>query len=209
VVGLDASPAMFERLAAKPGAAGVHPLLADMAEVGPAVAAEATAATAATDAPGDGGGIPTAGYRLVFCAYNTFLNLDTEQAQSRCLTGCAGLLAPDGAVVIEAYVPAPPEGLPRTSLDVARVTTDAVVLTATEHDPVAQVVTGQHVELRDGTVRLRPWRVRYLTPEQLDALAGAAGLVLSARWQDWRGTPFDDDSDTHVSVYRQASVTEH
>ena len=192
VVGLDASPAMFEQLTAKPGAAGVHTLLADMAEVGPAVAAAAAA----------GDDIPTAGYRLVFCAYNTFLNLDTEDAQRRCLAGCADLLAPDGAVVIEAYVPAPPEGVPRTSLDVARVTTDAVVLTATEHDPVAQVVTGQHVELRDGTVRLRPWRVRYLTPEQLDALAADAGLVLVDRWQDWRGTPFDDDSDTHVSVYR-------
>jgi hypothetical protein len=45
--------------------------------------------------------------------------------------------------------------------------------------------------------------VRYLTPEQLDALAATAGLVLTERWQDWRGTPFDDDSDTHVSVYRR------
>ncbi len=191
VVGLDASPAMFERLAAKPGAAGMHTVLADMAEVGPAVA------TAAGD------GVPVAGYRLIFSAYNTFLNLDTEDAQRRCLAGCADLLGPDGAVVIEAYVPAPPEGVPRTSLDVAKVTTDAVVLTATEHDPLTQVVTGQHVELRDGTVRLRPWRVRYLTPEQLDALAAEAGLVLAERWSDWRGSPFDDDSDTHVSVYHR------
>ena len=197
VVGLDASPAMFERLAAKPGAAGVPTVLADMAEVGAAVTAAAESADP-TGAP-----IPRAGYRLVFCAYNTFLNLDTEDAQRRCLAGCADLLGPDGAVVIEAYVPAPPEGVPRTSLDVAKVTTDAVVLTATEHDPLTQVVTGQHVELRDGTVRLRPWRVRYLTPEQLDALAAEAGLVLAERWSDWRGTPFDDDSDTHVSVYHR------
>jgi SAM-dependent methyltransferase len=192
VVGLDASPAMFERLAAKPGAARVHTVLADMAEVATAVPMAATA----------GDGMPIAGYRLAFSAYNTFLNLDTEDAQRRCLAGCADLLAPDGVVVIEAYVPAPPEGVPRTSLDVARVTADAVVLTATEHDPIAQVVTGQHMELRDGTVRLRPWRVRYLTPEQLDALAAEAGLVLADRSSDWRGTAFDDDSDTHVSVYR-------
>ena len=75
-------------------------------------------------------------------------------------------------------MPAPPEDVPRTSIDVARVTTDAVVLTCTEHDADAQVVTGQHVELRDGSVRLRPWRVRYLTPDQLDAMAADAGLVL-------------------------------
>ena len=125
----------------------------------------------------------------MFCAYNTFLNLDTEDAQRRCLAGCADLLAPDGAVVIEAYVPAPPEDVPRTSLDVAKVTTDAVVLTATEHDPIAQVVTGQHVELRDGTVRLRPWRVRYLTPEQLDALAAEAGLRAGGPLERLAGHP--------------------
>jgi SAM-dependent methyltransferase len=189
VVGLDASASMFAKLAAKPGAAAVPTVLADMAEVGPAVA-------------GAGGAVPVAGYRLVFCAYNTFLNLDTAEAQRRCLAGCASLLAPDGALVLEAYVPAPPEDVPRTSLDVARVTTDAVVLTATEHDPEAQVVTGQHVELRDGSVRLRPWRVRYLTTEQLDDMANQVGLALGERWEDWRETPFDDDSDTHVSVYR-------
>ena len=82
---------------------------------------------------------------------------------------------------------------------------DAVVLTATDHDPSLQLVTGQHVELRDGSVRLRPWRVRYLSPDQLDAMAGAVGLALSERWADWRGTPFDDDSDSHVSVYRPRS----
>jgi SAM-dependent methyltransferase len=193
VVGLDASARMFEKLAAKPGAERVRTVRADMADVGAAIMAA------------DGNRIPRAGYRLVFCAYNTFLNLDTEDAQRRCLSGCAELLAPDGALVVEAYVPAAPEDVPRTSLDVARVTTDAVVLTATEHDPVNQVVTGQHMEMRDGEVRLRPWRVRYLTPEQLDAMAADAGLALGERSQDWRGTPFDDDSDTHVSVYRLGS----
>jgi len=191
VVGLDASSRMFEKLAAKAGGDAVRTVLADMAEVGPAVRAA-------------GGAVPAGGYRVVFSAYNTFLNLDTEEAQRRCLRGAASVLADDGALVLEAYVPAPPDGLPRTSLDVARVSTDAVVLTATEHDAAAQVVTGQHIELRDGTVRMRPWRVRYLTPDQLDVMAGDAGLVLAERWADWRRTPFDDDSDTHVSIYRPA-----
>jgi SAM-dependent methyltransferase len=189
VVGVDASASMLEVLAAKPGATSVRAVLADMAEVGPAIAAT-------------GGGVPPDGYRLVFCAYNTFLNLDTPEAQRRCLSGCASLLAADGVVAIEAYVPAAPEDVPRTSLDVARVTTEAVVLTATEHDAAAQVVTGQHIEWRDGSVRLRPWRVRYLTTEQLDAMAFDAGLVLDERREDWRGTPFDDDSTSHVSIYR-------
>ncbi len=192
LVGLDASARMLEQLAAKPGSDAISTVLADMAEVGAAVRAA-------------GGSVPPDGYALVFSAYNTFLNLDTEAAQRRCLAGVSSLLAADGVLVVEAYVPAPPEDVPRTSIDVARVTSDAVVLTCTEHDPANQHVTGQHVELRDGSVRLRPWSVRYLTPEQLDALAADAGLVLEERWQDWRATPFDDDSASHVSVYRRRS----
>ncbi len=188
VVGVDASPSMLERLAAKPGGSAVTVVEADMADV-----AEALAAV---------DGVPERGYRVVYCAYNTFLNLHTEHAQRRCLAGVASLLASDGALALEAYVPAPAQEVPRTSLDVARVSTEAVVLTATEHDADAQVVTGQHVELRDGSVRLRPWRVRYVTPEQLDAMAADAGLVLAERWSDWRGRPFDEHSDSHVSLYR-------
>jgi SAM-dependent methyltransferase len=205
VVGVDASPSMLAqldlRLAAEPPAAPgrVLPLGADMAEVASAVGA----------APE----VPSHGYRLVFCAYNTFLNLHTEAAQRRCLAGVAELLADDGSLVVEAYVPAGPDDIPRTSLDVSRVTTTRVVLTCTEHDPRTQLVTGQHVELTDGAVRLRPWQIRYLSTEQLDAMAAEAGLELRERWADWRGTPFRDGSDddpddaggeiseTHVSVY--------
>ena len=190
VVGIDASPQMLQRLAANEGAATVTTVLADMADVGDAVAAA-------------GDDVPVGDYPLVVCAANTFLNLHREAAQRRCLAGVAQLLASDGALVIEAYVPASPEGTPRTSLDVARVTTDAVVLTCTEHDVANQVVTGQHVELRDGSVRLRPWRIRYLTPLQLDEMAAESGLVLDQRWADWRHAPFDDESDSHVSIYRR------
>jgi hypothetical protein len=110
-------------------------------------------------------------------------------------------LAPGGGLAIEAFVPTDDE-VPRTSLDVRSVTTDSVVLTATEHDRAGQVITGQHVELTDAGIRLRPWRVQYLTPDQLDAMAADAGLVRAERWGGWDGSPFHDGCDTHVSVYR-------
>jgi SAM-dependent methyltransferase len=197
VIGVDASPRMLEQLAAKPGGEAVVAVLADMADVGRAVREVAERSRAGARP------VPAFGYRLAFCAYNTFLNLHTEAAQRGCLEGTASLLAPDGALVVEAYVPATPGEVARTSLDVARVTTESVVLTATEHDPDAQVVTGQHVELRDGSVRLRPWRIRYLTTDQLDAMAADAGLHLADRWADWRGAPFEERSSTHVSLYRR------
>jgi len=47
--------------------------------------------------------------------------------------------------------------------------------------------------------------VRYLHPEQLDAVAAAAGLAREHRWADWDGAPFDAHAPTHVSVYRRPS----
>jgi SAM-dependent methyltransferase len=195
VIGVDGSQAMLDRLAAKPGGDLVHPLRADMADLlGDREPAPAGTARLGADAVG--------AFRLVFAAYNTFFNLDTESAQRRCLEGCARLLAPGGGVALEAFVPTDGE-VPRTSLDVRSVTVDGVVLTATEHDPEGQLITGQHVELTGAGVRLRPWRVRYLTPAQLDQLAASCGLERAERWGGWDGRPFDDGCDTHVTVYRR------
>jgi hypothetical protein len=82
---------------------------------------------------------------------------------------------------------------------------DRVVLSVSVSDGENQLAEGQYVELTEGTgVRLRPWSIRYSAPEELDAMASAAGLVLHARWGDFDGRAFTDDSDRHVSVYRLA-----
>ena len=65
----------------------------------------------------------------------------------------------------------------------------------------AQTVTGQHIELRESGIRLRPWVIRYALPAELDAMAAAEGLHLVERWSDWKGTPFTEGSNAHVSVY--------
>ena len=87
---------------------------------------------------------------------------------------------------------------------VRTLTAERVVLAITSTDLDAQRAFGQLVELVDGEpVRLRPWAVRWSTPEQLDAMAAAAGLLLEHRWSDWRGEPFGPDSTRHVSVWRR------
>jgi SAM-dependent methyltransferase len=204
VIGVDASAAMLERLGAKPGGSRVHPLLADMGDL-LGEAADAAEAGVGTVPPSRLGPDAIGAFALVFAAYNTFFNLTTDEAQRRCLDQCARLLAPGGALAVEAFVPTD-EDVPRTSLDVRSVRADAVVLTATEHDADAQLIQGQHVELTEAGVRLRPWRVRYRTPSQLDQLAAHAGLVRAERWGAWDGRRFDESCDTHVTVYRRASA---
>jgi SAM-dependent methyltransferase len=178
VWGVDASPAMLARL----NGARVRAVVGDMAH------------------------LPFGPHRrfgVAFAAYNTFLNLTTEADQATCLRDVTAMIHPGGVVAIEAFVPAGdvPDGIGPVSTQT--VTLDRVVLAVADHDGAAQVITGQHIELRDGEpARLRPWRLRYLHPDQLDDLATAAGLRREYRWADWSGTPFRDDSEAHVTIYR-------
>lgn len=187
VWGLDASPAMLDRLAAAPGGGRVHAVLGDMADP--------RAALAAAGAP------PEGGFAVVALAFNTFLLLAAAEAQQRCIEACAGLLAPGGCLVIEAYVPADPPADAETVLEPRAVELDRVVFTVSTHRPAEQVVHGQHVELRESGIRLRPWVLRYLALDQLDDLAAGAGLRCRERWRSWDRQPFSEADPLHISVY--------
>lgn len=179
VRGIDASVQMVQRLRAKPGSGAIRVTIGDMA----------------TLELGD-----DERFSLVFAACNTFLNLASEEAQRRCLQRVASKLASGGRLVIEAFVPN--EDGPVSAVETSSADSDHVVLSVTRRDPVAQVVDGRHVEMGEGGVRLRPWRIRYLSPGQLDALAAEAGLVLAQRWSGWDAVPFAEGDAVHVSVYR-------
>ena len=183
VCGIDASAAMVEQLRAKPGGAEVPVRIGDMADVDPPVSGP---------------------FALVFVAYNTLFNLDSAEAQQRCFDGVAAQLEPGGRFLVEAFVPTEPgEDEWRGPVDVRSIEADRVVVSFSQRDHEAQTITGQHVEIRSSGLRLRPWFLRYATPAELDAMAATAGLALEHRWSGWKREPFDDDSPTHVSVYRK------
>jgi SAM-dependent methyltransferase len=182
VTAVDASVAMLDALRAKPGSERLRIVQGDMSQL---------EATGLSDDPT---------FVVVLIAYNTLFNLPDDDAQRACLEGIAARLAPSGHLVVEAFVPAD-DAEPSNDVTVSRVEGDEVVLTATVHDPDRQVITGQHVQITARGPRLRPWRVHYQHPHQLDDLAASCGLTLVDRWSDWERTPFDDDSSVHVSVY--------
>jgi SAM-dependent methyltransferase len=184
---VDASAAMVERLRAKPGGDRVRTVVGDMAalDLGP--------------------GAP-AGFAVVLCAFNTLFNLTDLAAQRRCLGRVAEVLAPGGRLVVEAFVP-PPGGEGDAAVGAVEprhIGLDEVVLTVSRLDPAARTVVGQHVQITEAGVRLRPWVLRYATPDELDGLAREAGLALVERHAGWRGEPFTESSETHVSTYAAA-----
>ena len=180
VTGLDASPAMLGRLRAKPGADRLTVVEGDMADPLP----EAV----------DGS------FAVVLVGFNTFFNLTTAEAQASCVAAVARLLRPGGRFVVEAFVPAPEahDGLSVRTVDMDRVLLDVAAI-----DPDTQLITGQRIEISEAGNRLFPYLLRYVTPEQFDALAAGVGLSLEYRWADWSGTPFGEASASHVSVWRR------
>jgi SAM-dependent methyltransferase len=179
VSGVDASAAMVARLRSKAGGDRIDVVVGDMTGLEP---------------PGP--------FALVFAAVNTFFNLTAPGAQEACFRAVTARLATGGRFVIDAFVPDPDED--GDSVRVRTVAADRVVLDVVHTDVAGQLAFGQVVELVDGQpVRLRPWSVRWSTPEQLDAMAGAAGLELEHRWSDWEGGRFGPDSARHVSAWRR------
>jgi SAM-dependent methyltransferase len=182
VVGLDASTAMLGRSVVQ------HPdvavVAADMAELP----------------------VRDAAFGGVLVAFNTLFNLPTPALQRRCLTQARRAVRDDGIVVIEAFVPGAGADEATDHVDIVRLDADLVVLRVSRTDPERGMVSGHHVELRDGRpVRLRPWQVCFGTPEALDELAATAGLQVAERYAGWDGATFDPTSEAHVTVYRVAN----
>lgn len=189
VRGIDASAAMLERLAAKPDGARVATLCADMA---------APVLPRRADDHGDG---PRAD--LVHLLQNTVFALPGPAIRRQCLAGVRALLTPEtGRFVVDAFVP-PDDGA--TDADAAvtirTLTADRVVLSAARRDRDAGTMSGQFIDIIDGSVRLRPWHLHVAGPAELDADAAASGLRLVDRWADWSRAPFTAASTAHVSVY--------
>ncbi len=180
VVGIDASGEMLEVLRTKQKGARVHTVFGDMAALPFA---------------------PT--FSLVLVAFNTLFNLVGHDRIETCFAEVARVLLPHGVFVVEAFVPPLPGEAADDGVSVREIRDDAVVLTAatrTHHD---HLIIGSHIEIGPAGVRLRPWQLCYANPDELDGFAANAGLELATRHSGWNTELYDNESTTHVSMYRK------
>jgi SAM-dependent methyltransferase len=177
VTGVDASPEMLGRLAARPGSAAVTAIQADFATV-------------------DAGGP----YDVVLFAFSTLFLVPSQAGQLACLANARRHLRPGGSLVVEAFVPDHSRWTRDQNIAIGRLDDSGVSLKLSVHDPVSQVITTQDVSVSASGTTLRPNLLRYFWPAELDAMALASGLRPTARTEDWAGAPFTADSTSHVSV---------
>lgn len=182
VHGIEVSAAMVEQLRAKPGADAIRVIMGDMAAV-------------------EVGGR----YPLIYLAYSTLFALTSQDQQLRCFRNAARHLLPGGRFVVEAFVPDPSRFRLGGATLVRSVGLDSVRLEASQHDPVGQRITSQHVVISEHGTELLPMHLRYAWPPELDLMGQLAGLRLEQRWGDWHRSPFTATSTNHVSVYTSPS----
>ena len=178
VHGIDASEAMVAKLRAKPGGDRIPVALGNFADV--AVEGQ---------------------FNLVYVLFNTFFALLTQDEQVRCFLNVARHLGPQGVFLIEAFVPDLARFTAHQALRTNKVSEDEVQIDASQHDPLTQQVTSQHLVITEQGTRLYPVKIRYAWPAELDLMARLAGLRLRHRWGDWQRTAFTADSGKHISVF--------
>jgi len=181
VVGIDSSEAMLAKLAERDIDGRVESILGDMID-----------------------DLPDGPFDAVLIAYNTIFNLIGDGEQQRLFQRVEARLGPNGAFVVEAFVPDFGPGDGASEVGVRSMAVDHVVLSVSVNRPDEQLAEGQFVQFSEsGGVQLRPWSIRWATPAQLNAMATSAGLRLDERAGDMAGVTFTDDSTQHVSIYRR------
>jgi SAM-dependent methyltransferase len=182
VHGIDASPAMVERLRAKPGGEGPKITFGSFADFD----------------------LDERAFTLVFVVFNTFFALTTQEEQLSCFRSVARHLASGGAFVLETFVPDMTRFTRGQNLSTVDVSADQVILEASVHDGSTQRVSGQHVLVSSGRTELYPVEIRYAWPAEMDLMAMLAGLRRRDRWSSWTRAPFTRSSTAQVVVYERA-----
>jgi SAM-dependent methyltransferase len=179
VGGIELSPAMVERLRAKPGSEKINVTIGDM-----------SVATTGSQ------------YGLVYLVYNTIFNLLTAEDQINCFMNAARHLTAGGHFVVETAVPhawiTPGKS---DYVHAEHVGMDRVVLDVARYDAVTQLLEESHISLTPGGITLNPIVCRLITPGEMDLMARIAGLRLVERFATWERSAFDANSKAHISVY--------
>ncbi|MCC8245802.1 class I SAM-dependent DNA methyltransferase [Saccharothrix luteola] len=179
VEGVEGSELMAAKLAAKPGGANVPVTIGDMADV------------------------PVTGrFALVYLVFNTIFNLVDARRQADCFANVARVLEPDGAFVIETYVPDPSQFPGGKRVQALWADVESAAIEVYDVDLAAQRFVSQKIIFTADGIRLKPHAQRYTYPGELDLMAERAGLHLTERHESWTRRPFTGASKGHISVYR-------
>jgi len=179
VHGIELSPHMAERMAAKPGAGAVPVTIGDMTS---------------TRVPGT--------FRLVYLVANTIMNVTTQDDQLAVFANAATHLQPGGCFVVEVEVPQLRRVPPGQAGWVFTLEPDHVGI-ETFDDTAAQIAWSHHWIEVDGRLVHHAAPYRYVWPSELDLMAKIAGFRVRDRWAGWDQAEFTSASRSQVAVFEK------
>lgn len=183
IVGVDSSQAMLDKADARHFPESVHLSVADFAH-----------------------SLPNGTFDVIFIGYNTLFNLPDESAVRSCMQLVVERLHDNGSFYFDVVRPIGNDNLVHRRIRTSSA--DELVLSVSQHHPESQRITGQFIHfIRSRGVSIRPYSVRYFSPDQLDAMATDCGLRLVVRTEDGDGTLFTADSPRHISKYTKSSIS--
>ena len=175
VHGIELSPDMASRMAAKPGADAIPVTIGNMAA----------------------DRVPGAPFRLVYLVANTIMNLTTQDEQIAVFANAFAHLSAGGCFAVEVQVPTV-----RREPTVFTMDPDHVGI-ETYDDPVGQIAWSHHWIAAEGRLVCHSAPYRYVWPSELDLMARLAGFRLRDRWAGWDRSAFTADSRRQVAVYER------
>ena len=179
--GIDSSPAMLQKLGTKPGSEQVQLHQGSFVNI-----------------PFE------EKFDLIFVVFSTFYALLTQEDQIRCFQSVADHLENKGLFAIEAFVPDLTRYQGGQSVRAVHLESQQTRLVASMLDPVNQIITSQFIVLDKSKTDVKPVKIRYVWPSELDLMACLAGLKSVYHWNDWGQTPFTGSSSKHISIYGRA-----
>ncbi len=153
-------------------------------------------------------------FKLVFCAFNSFLHLLTSDDQLACLRSIQEYLADDGRLVLNIFAP-DHSRLTRRTETVTRIEPDPetgrdmVVTNVTERDPAKQTMEAwQYVDriADDGAVRRYPasFTLCWIHNREMHLLLRLAGYEVVAAYGGYDRRPYDYVSGIQLFVAKRA-----
>jgi SAM-dependent methyltransferase len=182
VYGMDNSEAMLAKLRAKPGAENVITVLGDFSK----------------DRADDTFG-------LVAVLFSTIYLIHTQEGQVNVFRNAARHLHIGGVFLIEAFVHDRSRWNHGHEEVTTSVTESSVTIRTGLLDPLTQIITMQQVVLSPDGITLRPNKLRFIYPTEMDLMARLAGFRLRERWSDWHRSLFNANSAAQIAVYEKVS----
>jgi SAM-dependent methyltransferase len=143
-------------------------------------------------------------FSVVLVLYSTLFLVTTQEEQLQCFENAARHLRPGGLFVVEGFVHDRTRFAKGQCVSVRDLDTEGVILLASRHDAVRQLLELQRIVFSSERVQIRPNRLRYIWPTEMDMMARVAGFHLRDRWADWQGGRFTADSEEFISIYEKA-----